>query len=75
MDEKVCLDTDFIIELINNENKSNEFFDKYSSLELYTTTINVFELFLRIDNLEEVELFLNNINILNFDKELWNFRI
>ncbi len=64
MDEKICLDIDFIIELIKNEDKSNKFFDEYSSFELNTTTINIFELFLRIENLDEMKLFLNNINIL-----------
>src|SRR3989344_8022464 len=69
MDEKICLDTDFIINLIKNEGYRENFFSKYNLIEVYTTTINVFELFLRITNLQDIHHFLNKINILEFDKD------
>ena len=69
MDEKICLDTDFIINLINDKDRSEIFFSDYDSLEVYTTTINIFELFLRATNLEEVYNLLNRIGIFDLNKD------
>ncbi|MEK6932355.1 MAG: type II toxin-antitoxin system VapC family toxin [Nanoarchaeota archaeon] len=69
MDEEVCLDSDFIIELVNKKEKLNELFDKYYHLDTHTTTINIFELLQRIENVEIIENFISKIKILDFDEK------
>ena len=69
MDEKICLDSDFIIELINKKEKANDLFEKYYRLDTYTTTINIFELLQRVEKIEDVESFLNKVNVLDFDEK------
>ena len=67
MDQKICLDTDFIIDLIKSKDKRDLMLGKYVLSRVYTTAINVFELHLRNVNLEEIDEFLNKISIIDFD--------
>lgn len=68
MEQKICLDTDVIIAILNNESRSESLLDKISQSDIYMTTINLFEMLLRERNLDEVETFRNKTEILNFDE-------
>mgnify|MGYP001574771304 CR=1 FL=1 len=65
LEQKICLDTDVAIAILNNEQRALEFIDKIQDLEVFTTVINIFELFLRTTNLDEIENFRDKLNVLN----------
>ena len=67
--EKICLDTDFVIGLIKDHKLEENFSTRYQSSKVYITTINIFELFLRLTNLDEIYNFLDKVNVLSFDKK------
>ena len=67
--EKICLDTDFVIALIKDPKLEENFSTRYQSSKVYITTINIFELFLRLTNLDEIYNFLDKVNVLSFDKK------
>ena len=68
MDQKICLDTDVIIDYLKgHETKMiNSFLDDAEKF-IFTTSINAFELRLRGTNLNQAENFLSKIYIANFD--------
>ena len=45
MDGKLCLDTDFCIEIIKGNASIETLFDKFGPYEIYITSITMFELF------------------------------
>ena len=68
LEQKVCLDTDVVISILNKEERARTLIDKIINLDVFITTVNLFELLLRENNLEQIEIFRNNVNILYFDE-------
>jgi len=67
MVREICLDSDILIGISNN---NQEIISQLSSIEdayLYTTTINVFELWSGRKKEEPIKKLLNNLKILDFD--------
>ena len=69
MEQKVCLDTDVIIAILNNEERAARIIDKTENAAIFITTITLFELLLRKTNLEIIEMFRNKVSIIDFDEE------
>ena len=67
MDKKICLDTDICISIIKGYPEAEKISDLIGSGKLFVTSITVFELYLRKENLHEVNDFLDGIFILSFD--------
>lgn len=67
MDKKVCLDTDACIAIIKQQAPYEELLQKTFSQRTFTTTISIFELFLRKTNIYQIENFIMDLEILNFD--------
>lgn len=68
LDQKVCLDTDFVIAILNNEERSHSLIDKIEHSEVYITTVTLFELFLRETNLDKIEILRTKVKILDFNE-------
>lgn len=68
MAEKVCLDTDVCIDILNAESRveklRNLIFDAY----VFVASITAFELYLRTTNLDQIINFLRNTRIISFDE-------
>src|SRR3989338_1086768 len=65
-----CLDSSFIVDLIEGDKKAVEKFEKLQDFSLVTTSINVFELLKGSKNKEKrkfLENFFNDIEVINFD--------
>lgn len=69
MAEKVCLDTDICIAIVKGDPKAGKLGDLIGSSKLFVTSITVFELYLRNNNLHEIDSFLDGMVVLNFDEE------
>lgn len=77
MDNKICLDTDFLVNFLRNKKEEVEFIKKSEAdNDLATTYINLFELYYgayksneKENNLKAISLLLSRINILNFSDE------
>lgn len=69
MEQKVCLDTDVIIAILNNEKRASGLIDIISNYEIFITTVTLFELLLRETHLEEIEDFRNNVQLLELDEQ------
>lgn len=77
MEDKICLDTDFLVNFLRNGKEEAEFLKKNElAKDLATTYINLFELYYgackssqRQNNLKAVSLLLNRLNILNLSDE------
>src|SRR3989338_6281348 len=67
MEQKICLDTDVCIEIINKNPLYAEIFDKFYSSDVFISSITLFELFLREFNLKDIEKFISYFTILSFD--------
>lgn len=67
MDQKICLDTSACISIINKKDPYRYILDKIFYSKVYVTTISVFELFLRKTNTNQIENFIKDFEILNFD--------
>ena len=63
MAEKICLDTDICVAIINGEDRAENFRDAAIDSELFLTSVTVFELYLRKTRLDKVSEFLNNFNL------------
>lgn len=68
MDKRVCLDTDACISIIKGEPKAEKLSDLIGGGRLFVSSITVFELYLRKENLQEIADFLEGIFVLNFDE-------
>src|SRR3989344_3971151 len=68
MEQKVCLDTDACIEVINDSLNCKTIINKIQSKEVFVSSITVFELYLRETNLDKVDNLLDKFNVLNFDE-------
>lgn len=77
MDDKICLDTDFLVNFLRNKKEEVEFIKKNEiDKDLVTTHINLFELYYgayksteKQNNLKAISLLLDRISILNFSNE------
>lgn len=69
MAEKVCLDTDVCISIIKGINKTDKISDLIGDGKLFASSVTIFELYLRRENLEEVADFLNGIFVLDFNED------
>lgn len=67
MDQKVCLDTDACIAIINRKGTYQGLLAKLLYSRVFISTITLFELFLRTYNIEPVEKFIKDLEILDFD--------
>ncbi|MFH1182525.1 MAG: type II toxin-antitoxin system VapC family toxin [Candidatus Woesearchaeota archaeon] len=67
MGQKVCIDTDAAIELINGTAKAAGILNLISEKEVFIATITLFELLLRKTNLKAVENFASLVELLEFD--------
>ena len=67
MEQKICLDTDICIEILNKNPDYEKLFDKFFSADVFISSITVFELFLREANLLDVKRFVEYFTILDFD--------
>ena len=67
MDQKVCLDTDACIAIINRKGDYQSILNKILYSRVFVSTVTLFELFLRKTNVVEVENFIKDLEILNFD--------
>lgn len=67
MDQKVCLDTDACIAIINRKGPYQILMTKILYSRVFISTISLFELFLRTTNIEPVEKFIKDLEILDFD--------
>ena len=68
VDRKICLDSDIIIEFLKSNDKTKE---KINSLNasFYATPINIFEVWYGKNKQEGTKGFLDNITIIDIDKE------
>ena len=69
MEQKVCLDTDAVIAILNNEKRALNLPDKISQKTVFITTITLFELLLRKTNIQAIEIFRNKVHVLDFDED------
>ncbi len=67
MGEKICLDTNVIINSLKDDFYYKELRQKLVDKELYITTITLFELYQRKTNIEEINIFISNLKILDFN--------
>jgi len=76
MDDRICLDTDIIINFLRNKKEEVEFIRQHENVVIFaTTTINIFELYYdayksgRQENIDQVEQLQHRIKILNLSNE------
>ena len=77
MENKICLDTDFLVNFLRNSKEEAEFIKKNETEnELATTYINLFELYYGAyksqeteNNLKAISLLLNRLNVLNLSED------
>ncbi|MBS3113517.1 type II toxin-antitoxin system VapC family toxin [Candidatus Woesearchaeota archaeon] len=77
MENRICLDTDFLVNFLRNNKEEVEFIKKNEiDKDLATTYINLFELYYgayksseKQNNLKAISLLLSRINILNFSND------
>ena len=63
MAEKICLDTDVCIAIINGEQRAENFRQAAVNVDLYLSSITIFELYLRKTKLEKITEFLSNFRL------------
>ncbi|HII16802.1 TPA: type II toxin-antitoxin system VapC family toxin [Candidatus Woesearchaeota archaeon] len=68
MEQKVCLDSDVAIEILNGTQAGDALLKEYSDCELFITTISVFELSLRERSLEEVDRLISRCNVISLSE-------
>lgn len=69
MEQKVCLDTDVVIAILNNEDRAVQLINKIEQSAIFITTITLFELLLRKTNLQVIETFREKVYVLEFDED------
>jgi len=68
VDQRVCLDTDVIIDILNNQERAQRLINKIENYDIFITSINLFELLQREINLDKIELFRKKVDMLTFDE-------
>ncbi|MBI4159419.1 type II toxin-antitoxin system VapC family toxin [Candidatus Woesearchaeota archaeon] len=66
MEQKVCLDTDVCIEIVNERPNGKGIINSILDKEIFVSSITVFELYLRETNLGKINELLVDFNILPF---------
>jgi len=69
MEQKVCLDTDVVIAILNNEERALAAIKKIHDVDIMISTITLFELLLRKTQLEVIEIFRQKVEVIEFDEE------
>ena len=77
MEDKICLDTDFLVNFLRNNKEEVEFIKKNEiDKDLATTYVNLFELYYgayksneKQNNLKSISLLLSRLHILNFSND------
>lgn len=69
VEQKVCLDTDIVIALLNNEERAGDFADNIAQSTVFITAITLFELLLRKTNIQAIETFRDKVYVLDFDED------
>lgn len=67
MGQKICLDTSVAIEVMNKKQRGIDIGETLGEREICIASVSLFELLLRKTNLEAVELFMERVELLNFD--------
>ena len=67
MDQKICLDTDACIAIIKRKGPYQDILNKILYSRIFISAISEFELLLRTTNIEPVEAFIKDLEILDFD--------
>lgn len=70
MEQKVCLDTDVCIEIVNESPNGKEIINNVLNKEIFVSSITVFELYLRETNLDKINDLLVDFDILPFDENV-----
>ncbi len=68
MEQKVCIDTDVAIAILNGEERVENIIKRIENYEVFISSISFFELLLRKTNLDRIEELRNNVNLLDFDE-------
>ncbi len=68
MEQKICIDTDFAIEILKNPERIQFLKERHQNAEAYITVVTLFELLERETNLNQIEIFRNEVKVLNFDE-------
>ncbi len=76
MEDKICLDSDFLVNFLRNKQEEKDFIEKHEGKsELATTFINLFELYYgahksgKPENIQNVEELQQRIKLLNLSRE------
>lgn len=67
MDKKICLDSDTCIAIINKKGPYQNILNNLLDSRVFISTITLFELSLRTTNIDKVENFIKDLEILDFD--------
>ena len=67
MGEKVCLDTDVCIDILNSQPRVEALRNVILDAKIFIASITVFELYLRVTNMDKINNFLKNSDIISFD--------
>ncbi len=68
MARKVCLDSDVLINILRNQNETIKMIQNLDA-DLFTTSINTFELWYGRKNSEDIFQFFEWLNVLEFNQE------
>jgi tRNA(fMet)-specific endonuclease VapC len=77
MEDKICLDSDLLVDFLRNKKEAVDFIlHRETTSNLYTTSINLFELFYgayksdkKEENIATIKDFMERINVLGFSEE------
>lgn len=67
MAEKICLDTDACIAILNHELRAEQLLNKIGDRPIFVTSVTIFELFCTRKNPEKIINFLSDLNVFDFD--------
>ena len=68
MVEKICLDSDIIMDILNNKKEVQEILESIGK-EFYTTSINIFEVWYGRKDTEKIENLISELYKLSFDEK------
>jgi len=69
LEQKVCLDTDVAISILNGEERAEKLVEVIESTDVFISVVTLFELLLRETNLEKIELFRQRVKIIDFNEQ------
>ncbi len=68
VEQKVCLDTDTAIAILNGEDRVRKLLDSITNAEIFFSTVTLFELLLRETNLHSIETLREKGKLLEFNE-------